>query len=82
MKEIKAKDIKVGFRFDEHGSWFKEVVEVIKKSADKLLVKVIENDGFIQYITFNVEKGVICDGKSMCYAHTTCREDALYFFGK
>lgn len=80
MKEIKAKDIKVGFRFDEHGSWFKEVVEIIKESAEKILVKVIEDDGFVQYITFKVKKGVICDGKSMCYAHTTCREDALYFF--
>lgn len=80
MKEIKAKDIKVGFRFDERGSWFKEVTEVIKKSAEKILVKVIEDDGFIQYITFNVKKGVICDGKSMTYSHTTCREDALYFF--
>lgn len=80
MKEITVKDIKVGFRFDEHGSWFKEIVEIIKKSAEKILVKVVEDDGFIQYITFNVRKGIICDGKSMAYSHTTCREDALYFF--
>lgn len=80
MKEIKAKDIKVGFRFDEYGSWFKEVVEIIKRNAEKILVKVIEDDGFTQYITFKVKKGIICDGESMCYEHTTSRENALYFF--
>ena len=80
MKKITVKDIKAGFRFDEHGSWYKEIVKVIKISAEKILAEVVEDDGFRQYITFKVRRGVICDGNSMCYTHTTCREDALYFF--
>ena len=80
MKKIKAKDIKVGYRFDEYGSRYKEVINVIKTSAEKILVEAVADDGFKQFITFKVRHGVICDGKSMCYTHTTRREEALYFF--
>lgn len=78
--KVNVSDVKVGFRFDEFGSWFKEVAEVIKSNAKKLLVKVVEDDGFVQYITFDVKNNVICDGTGMCYSHTTSRADALYFF--
>lgn len=81
MKAFNATDVKVGFRFDEFRFWFKEVIEVIKSNTEKLLVKVVEEDGFMSYITFHVkDNGVICDGTGMCYSHTTSRDDALYFF--
>ena len=83
MKAFNATDVSIGFRFDESlsGRWFKEVVEVIKSTTKKILVKVMEDDGFIQYITFEPdENGVICDGNGLCYSHTTSLKDALYFF--
>lgn len=80
MKRITVSDIVKGFRFDEHSKWYKEVVEVIKTSAKHILCKVVEDDGFTQYLTFEVENGVICDGKAMVYSHTTSLDDALYFW--
>lgn len=80
MKRITVSDIVKGFRFDEFYHWYKEVVEVLKTSAKHVLCKVVENDGFTQYITFEVKDGIICDGNSMTYSHTTSLTDALYFW--
>ena len=72
------KDNLIGKKIHQSGNrWFEEIVEIVRSTQDKVLVKVRADDGFEMYECFEKRDG---DWYFGSYWHHTNRKTALYLW--